>query len=165
MIPPQRLLQLQNRFLSTPSRRTSTPLVLLLLPYRPGSSPARPQLHRWQPQKQTMAVHLQGRCVCNRVRYALELPSGGEARTTLCHCHSCRRAFGANYGLTAKVPVAAFRYEPGSARPRRHTQANGVTREFCDACGAFLCEYGVRRASIVIAGACVLAYPPTYLPA
>jgi len=48
-------------------------------------------------------VHLKGRCVCNALQYSLHLDSPDDARTTLCHCHSCRRAFGTNYGLTAKV--------------------------------------------------------------
>ncbi|AEO56577.1 hypothetical protein MYCTH_2301671 [Thermothelomyces thermophilus ATCC 42464] len=91
-----------------------------------------------------MAIHMQGRCVCRRLRYSLDLGSAEDARTTLCHCHSCRRAFGANYGLTAKVPLAAFRYEAGE--PRRYKQENGVTREFCDQCGAFICEYGEEAA-------------------
>lgn len=90
-----------------------------------------------------MALHLQGGCVCKKLQYSLDLDSADEARATLCHCHSCRRAFGTNYGLTAKVPLKAFRYECGS-RPRKHKQEeNGVTREFCDNCGAFICEYGV----------------------
>ncbi|KAL2263692.1 hypothetical protein VTK26DRAFT_5635 [Humicola hyalothermophila] len=93
------------------------------------------------------AMHLQGGCVCGRLRYSLDLDSAGDARTTLCHCRSCRRAFGTNYGLTAKVPLRAFRYERASGQPRRHRQEeNGVTREFCGECGAFICEYGEAAA-------------------
>ncbi|GAB1314613.1 hypothetical protein MFIFM68171_04823 [Madurella fahalii] len=87
-----------------------------------------------------MSLHMQGRCVCKKLQYSLDLESPEDARTTLCHCHSCRRAFGTNYGLTAKVPLQAFRYESGS--PKKYKQENGVTREFCDNCGAFICEYG-----------------------
>jgi hypothetical protein len=85
---------------------------------------------------------MQGRCVCNKLQYSLNLDSPDNARTTLCHCHSCRRAFGTNYGLTAKIPLDAFKYESGT--PKKYKQGNGVTREFCDNCGAFICEYGVR---------------------
>jgi hypothetical protein len=95
-------------------------------------------LHHHQP---TMTIHMQGRCVCNKLQYSLDLDSPEDARTTLCHCHSCRRAFGTNYGLTAKVPLQAFKYEQGT--PKRHRQENGVTREFCGECGAYVCEYGV----------------------
>ncbi|KAK5656756.1 hypothetical protein OQA88_4304 [Cercophora sp. LCS_1] len=88
-----------------------------------------------------MGIHLEGRCVCKNLQYSLDLDSPEDARTTLCHCSSCRRAFGTNYGLTAKVPIQAFKYEQGA--PKTHKQENGVVREFCDNCGAFICEYGV----------------------
>lgn len=93
-----------------------------------------------------MTIHMQGRCVCKKLQYSLDLNSTENARTTLCHCHSCRRAFGTNYGLTAKVPLSAFKYESGT--PRKHKQENGVTREFCDECGAYICEYGVRLSEL-----------------
>lgn len=105
-----------------------------------------------------MAVQLKGRCVCNALQYSLHLSALDEARTTLCHCQSCRRAFGSNYGLTTKVrlrrqrgisiltvraqvPVESFKYEAGHAK--LYKQDNGVTREFCEICGAYICEYGV----------------------
>ncbi|KAL1840464.1 hypothetical protein VTJ49DRAFT_461 [Mycothermus thermophilus] len=90
-----------------------------------------------------MALHLRGRCVCNRLHYTLDLDSADAARTTLCHCRSCRRAFGTNFGLTAKVPREALCYDADSAAPRTFWQEDtGVTREFCDKCGAYICEYG-----------------------
>ncbi|KAK3374239.1 Mss4-like protein [Lasiosphaeria ovina] len=91
-----------------------------------------------------MALHLQGRCVCKHIQYSLALESPDQAHTTLCHCKSCHRAFGTNYGLTAKVPLGAFRYDSGS--PKKFKQDNGVTREFCDNCGAYICEYGEEAA-------------------
>jgi len=91
-----------------------------------------------------MPVHLQGRCVCRKLRYSLDLDSPDDARTTLCHCNSCRRAFGTNYGLTAKVPLQSLKYEEGT--PKLFKEENGVTREFCDSCGAYICEYGEEAA-------------------
>lgn len=44
-----------------------------------------------------------GQCVCGKLRYSLSLDSPDNARTSLCHCLSCRRAFGTNFGLTTKV--------------------------------------------------------------
>ncbi|KAL1848540.1 hypothetical protein VTK73DRAFT_10099 [Phialemonium thermophilum] len=85
-------------------------------------------------------MDLAGHCVCDRLRYSVHLDSPDEARTSLCHCSSCRRAFGTNYGLTTKVPLAGFRYVKGD--PKRFKQDNGVTREFCDHCGTYICEYG-----------------------
>jgi hypothetical protein len=106
----------------------------------PTTSPSLRYLQR----PPAMSIHMQGRCVCNKLQYSLDLDSPEDARATLCHCHSCRRAFGTNYGLTAKVPIQAFRYESGT--PKKYKQENGVTREFCDNCGAYVCEYGVSEA-------------------
>ncbi len=89
-----------------------------------------------------MGVRLTGHCVCRNLRYSLDLDSAEDARTTLCHCRSCRTAFGTNYGLTAKVPVRSFKYDDGS-KPKTFKQDNGVVREFCENCGAYICEYGV----------------------
>lgn len=117
----------------------------LLTPYKQTQflRPTIQHLHHPSQYHQQLirTMHLQGRCVCNRLQYSLDLSSPEDARTTLCHCSSCRRAFGTNYGLTAKVPLESFRYDSGS--PKKHKQENGVTREFCDGCGAFICEYGV----------------------
>lgn len=40
------------------------------------------------------------------------------------------------------MPIDSFKYEAG--RPKLYKQDNGVIREFCDNCGAYICEYGVR---------------------
>jgi hypothetical protein len=129
-------------FLTRISQRHAS---LLILTKRTQSLKTTTHLHRQHPQLQQtiMAIHMQGRCVCKKLQYSLDLESPEAARTTLCHCHSCRRAFGTNYGLTAKVSLAAFKYEAGS--PRKYKQENGVTREFCENCGAFICEYGVSH--------------------
>lgn len=50
-----------------------------------------------------MAATLTGRCVCAQLQYSAKLASTDDARTSLCHCSSCKRAFGTNYGLTTKV--------------------------------------------------------------
>lgn len=92
-----------------------------------------------------MTVTITGHCTCGAVRYSVDLDSAESARTSLCHCASCRRAFGTNYGLTTKVPLDGFKYVEG--KPKRFMQENGVTREFCDNCGVFICEYGVSRQS------------------
>lgn len=81
-----------------------------------------------------------GGCTCGRVRYKLNLESIDDARTSLCHCGSCKRAMGGAFGLTAKVPLTMFELTDGS--PKLFIQANGVRREFCDNCGSFVVEYG-----------------------
>ncbi|RKU41909.1 hypothetical protein DL546_005503 [Coniochaeta pulveracea] len=91
-----------------------------------------------------MVIDLRGRCVCSNLKYTVSLKSEEDARTTLCHCSSCRRAFGTNYGLTTKVPLEGFKYDQGE--PKLYKQDNGVIREFCDNCGAYVCEYGEAAA-------------------
>jgi hypothetical protein len=57
-----------------------------------------------------------------------------------------QKAFGTNYGLTSKVPKDAVQITAGS--PKEHAADNGsgmvIHREFCDNCGSFILEYGVR---------------------
>ncbi|KAK4202038.1 Mss4-like protein [Triangularia verruculosa] len=93
-----------------------------------------------------MPEQLKGSCTCKALQYTLTLDSLEDARTTLCHCRSCKRAFGTNYGLTAKVVLDAFKYKETDGSTiealKKYKQKNGVTREFCDNCGVFICEYG-----------------------
>ncbi|KAF2838093.1 DUF636 domain protein [Patellaria atrata CBS 101060] len=89
-------------------------------------------------------MHLTGSCYCRSVEYTLDLASASDARTSLCHCRNCKKAFGGNYGLTAKVPKETFKYTKGT--PREHRADNGsgtqLVREFCAECGSFILEYG-----------------------
>lgn len=61
-----------------------------------------------------------------------------------------QKAFSTNYGLTAKPPKNSFKYTQGT--PKEHAADNGsgivLYREFCDNCGSFILEYGVRAASL-----------------
>ncbi|PNP43665.1 hypothetical protein TGAMA5MH_04637 [Trichoderma gamsii] len=91
-----------------------------------------------------MPLHLTGSCTCRAIQYSVDLDSPDTARTSLCHCSSCKKAFGTNYGLTTKIPIDGFKYEKGN--PKLFKQENGVVREFCDECGSFLCEYGEQAA-------------------
>ena len=91
-----------------------------------------------------MPQHVNGGCVCGALKYSVTVDSADDARTSLCHCSSCRKAFGTNFGLTTKIPLDGFHYESG--QPRTFKQDNGVVREFCETCGAFICEYGEQAA-------------------
>ncbi|KAK3951739.1 Mss4-like protein [Pseudoneurospora amorphoporcata] len=137
---------LLSRVLPKPTSifRASQPRTLRL-PQTVASTTLTPTFRR-NPLFQTfiMSIHMKGRCVCKNLQYSLELESLDDARTTLCHCNSCKRAFGTNYGLTTKVPLQGFKYETGT--PKKFKQHNGVTREFCDNCGAYICEYGQEAA-------------------
>ncbi|KAF3770329.1 DUF636-domain-containing protein [Cryphonectria parasitica EP155] len=91
-----------------------------------------------------MALNLTGGCTCQGLQYTLKLDSANSARTSLCHCSSCKKAFGTNYGLTTKVPIESFSYSRGE--PKLFRQSNGVIREFCSNCGSLTCEYGEQAA-------------------
>ena len=104
---------------------------------------------------------LTGGCYCGDIRYELDLKSLEDARTSLCHCMSCKvrclifyiplastdryqRFFGTAFGLTTKVPKETFRILRGNTK--EHVSDNGSTtlhREFCDNCGTGILEYGV----------------------
>ncbi|KAA8643992.1 GFA family protein [Aspergillus tanneri] len=85
-----------------------------------------------------------GSCSCRNIEYDLSLSSPDDARTSLCHCRNCKKAFGTNYGLTAKVLKDAITIVRG--RTKEHVADNGsgviIHREFCPECGSFILEYG-----------------------
>ncbi|KAL7424121.1 hypothetical protein Q5752_001706 [Cryptotrichosporon argae] len=84
-----------------------------------------------------------GGCYCRTIRYEVELDSADDARTSLCHCSSCKKWFGGPFGITTKVGAGAFRYTAGQAI--EHESDNGATllhREFCGTCGSGILEYG-----------------------
>ncbi|WWD09723.1 hypothetical protein V865_007851 [Kwoniella europaea PYCC6329] len=93
-----------------------------------------------------MTITLTGSCFCRSLEYKITLNSVDDARTTLCHCGNCKKAFGTNYGLTSKIPKSAFQYTKG--KPKEHAMDNGggsvVTREFCSECGSYILEYGAQ---------------------
>lgn len=87
-----------------------------------------------------------GACYCKAIQYQINIASPDEARTSLCHCHNCKRFFGTAFGLTTKIPVKAFSYTSDSAKPTVHEADNGsgslLHREFCAKCGTGILEYG-----------------------
>ncbi|KAK3079190.1 hypothetical protein LTS18_005511 [Coniosporium uncinatum] len=91
-------------------------------------------------------MKLTGSCYCHALTYEVNLDSADDARMSLCHRKNCKKAFGTNYGLTAKIPVSSFKYTSSSKKPKEHATDNGsgavVTRESCDTCGSFILEYG-----------------------
>lgn len=97
-------------------------------------------------------MHLTGSCACRNLTHTLSLASPSDARTSLRHRRNCKKAFGTNYSLTAKVPVSSFAYTAESGAPTEHVADNGsgtlARREFCGKCGSFILEYGKPRKSI-----------------
>ncbi|EKM50724.1 uncharacterized protein PHACADRAFT_166415 [Phanerochaete carnosa HHB-10118-sp] len=88
-----------------------------------------------------------GGCYCGQIRYKVDLQSLDEARTSICHCKSCKRYFGTGFGLTTKIPKGTLRLTEGT--PKEHVSNNGSTnlrREFCGMCGTGILEYGEEAA-------------------
>lgn len=86
-----------------------------------------------------------GSCYCAQIKYELILDSAEDARTSLCHCRNCKKVFGANYGLTAKVPKNALNITQGTTKEHAADNGSGmlIHREFCSNCGSTILEYGV----------------------
>lgn len=105
-----------------------------------------------------------GSCYCREIKYEVNLSSPDEARTSLCHCKSCKvkflrakngnlpidvffeqKFFGTAFGLTAKIPRSSFKITSG--KPKVHESDNGsrslLHREFCPTCGSGILEYCV----------------------
>ncbi|KAK0618961.1 hypothetical protein B0T14DRAFT_545448 [Immersiella caudata] len=88
-----------------------------------------------------MPLHLQGHRVCQQLQYSLDLNSEPpSAIATAAAAH-----LGQTTDSQPKFPSGALSATK-TAVPRKHKQDNGVTREFCDTCGAFICEDGEEAA-------------------
>ncbi|KAF2276358.1 uncharacterized protein EI97DRAFT_433199 [Westerdykella ornata] len=100
---------------------------------------------------QSQPIDLTGSCYCRNLTFQMHLDSKDDARTSLCHCKNCKKAFGGAFGLTTKVPLKGFRYAQGSGEPTVHVGDNGsgtnLYREFCPKCGSYICEYGEQAKS------------------
>lgn len=96
-------------------------------------------------EEEEIMITLTGSCYCRAIKYQISLNSPDDARTSLCHCGNCKKAFGTNYGLTAKISKDALEVTQGT--PKTHSADNGsgsvIHREFCGNCGSFIMEYGV----------------------
>ncbi len=75
-------------------------------------------------------LHITGGCLCGSVRYRSANPA---ARSTLCHCSSCRRASGASAQGWVTVPTQGFQITAGT--PSEYRSSSSVTRTFCAKCG------------------------------
>ncbi|KWU42212.1 DUF636 domain protein [Rhodotorula sp. JG-1b] len=86
----------------------------------------------------------EGGCYCAEIRYKVEVEKDDDLRTSLCHCGNCKKFTGGPYGITTKVPLAAFHLTRGT--PKQHTADNGsgslLHRQFCATCGSPIAEWG-----------------------
>lgn len=76
-----------------------------------------------------------GSCLCGAVTYEIEAPLGS---ATHCHCNQCRKAHGAAFATYANVRREHFRFTQGLESVKTFQSSPGVSRTFCQHCGANL---------------------------
>ena len=83
---------------------------------------------------------VEGGCLCGGIRYRI---TGPPRISTLCHCHSCRRAAGAP--TLAWISVSRSNFEITLGAPVRFNSSPGKTRQFCPTCGTQLSWEDVKE--------------------
>lgn len=76
-----------------------------------------------------------GSCLCGAVAYEVDAPIGS---ATHCHCGQCRKAHGAAFATYANVRREHFRFTRGQESVKTFHSSPGVSRTFCQHCGASL---------------------------
>ncbi|KAE9396299.1 hypothetical protein BT96DRAFT_966510 [Gymnopus androsaceus JB14] len=100
---------------------------------------------------------LPGTCYCGTIHYTITLDNPStEARTSICHCHNCKKFTGGNYGITTKIPRSAFQVTQGQDKIKVHEthEGNGsgpmkLRREFCGECGSGILEFGANAGDFI----------------
>ncbi|KAH6642135.1 Mss4-like protein [Boeremia exigua] len=84
-----------------------------------------------------------GGCHCKKVTYTVRLACKSEARTTICHCESCKKTFGGVFGVTVKIPLTGLKMTDGKTVVYKSDNGSGTYsyREFCNECGSTICTY------------------------
>jgi hypothetical protein len=79
-----------------------------------------------------------GACLCEAVRFTIELPTLFCAH---CHCRMCRRNHGAAYVTWVGVSAGKLTVDAGRGDLVRYRSSEHGTRAFCGRCGSSLfCE-------------------------
>ncbi|MCP4005798.1 MAG: GFA family protein [bacterium] len=78
---------------------------------------------------------LEGSCLCGQIGYASDGPIGPLGN---CHCPTCRKAHGAAFSTTARVPREGFRWIRGEDLLASYESSPGKRRFFCPRCGSQL---------------------------
>jgi len=76
---------------------------------------------------------LQGRCVCERVRFEVR---GELGPPRLCHCHRCQRATGTAFSANSRVAASDVRFIAGREDLTHYPVVPGWTYAFCSRCGS-----------------------------
>lgn len=94
-----------------------------------------------EPVEKQMTIH-SGSCLCGAVKYRIDAPIES---ATHCHCSQCRKGHGAAFGSYCTVPWSSFRWVSGEDSVARYHSSPGVTRSFCQHCGATLQWYSDQQ--------------------
>lgn len=90
---------------------------------------------------------LEGSCLCGEVRYTSDGPIGPLGN---CHCGTCRKAHGAAFATTARVPKAGFRWVAGERLLSSFESSPGKRRFFCSRCGSQLVAAWDHESEIIL---------------
>lgn len=75
----------------------------------------------------------EGGCLCGAIRFRV---TGAPQSSSICHCHTCRKASGTPSVAWLTFDRADFEVVAGT--PRRFASSPGVLRTFCADCGSAL---------------------------
>jgi hypothetical protein len=89
---------------------------------------------------------VEGACLCEAVRFQIELPT---LLCAHCHCSMCRRAHGAGYVTWITVPTERFKLRTGADRLVRYRSSEHGTRSFCGSCGSTLLFASTHRPEVI----------------
>lgn len=78
---------------------------------------------------------VKGRCLCESIRYAIEMPTVYVAH---CHCTLCQRAHGAAYVTWCSVLREQFSLQQGLDQLGFYASSEHTQRVFCKQCGSSL---------------------------
>jgi hypothetical protein len=102
---------------------------------------------------------VEGGCLCGVVRYRI---GGAPLATSMCHCHSCRRASGAPSVAWAVFATADFAF--GTGRPITFRSSPPVVRTFCGKCGTPLTYQHDESPGTIDVTTASLDFPERFAP-
>jgi hypothetical protein len=99
-----------------------------------------------------------GRCVCNRVAYAIK---GNLGIFQYCHCSRCRKFTGSAFAANLLVTPADFRWIDGEEFVGRYelAEAKHFATSFCTHCGSSLPWLGQSGQAVVVPAGTLDAHP------
>ena len=78
---------------------------------------------------------MKGSCLCGAITYEVDAPGLAIGH---CSCRTCRKAHGAAFATTARVPREKFKWLSGADKLTAFESSPGKNRHFCSVCGSQL---------------------------